>query len=192
MLSVRRLVLLFLVCPPLFAQNAVVWQSLRSEEKYNRAAALYLKGQYAPAAKLYKEACDQSNPKACTDLGFMYRGGIGVRRNYRLASELYRLGCEGGNSMGCTNLGMMYWLNELPQNYKRAGDLFLRACDARDAGGCIGLAHMYENGYGGLQDAKRAAELYQQACDYGSVKACIEFSRLNAPPQAEVTSASLR
>jgi len=83
------------------------WRSLRGDKNYSRAVLLFRAGQYAKAAAAYEKACDESYAAACTNLGFMYRFGQGVRRNYVCAAKLYQQGCNGGNALGCTNLGLV-------------------------------------------------------------------------------------
>jgi TPR repeat protein len=160
------------------ANRVVHWQNLRAEQKYDRGAQLYQRGRYEQAAAAYKEACGSSNSRACTNLGFMYRGGVGVTRNYTLSAEFNRLGCEGGNALGCTNLAVMYWEGTLPKDDARAVEFFRKGCEGADPGGCLGLGFMYEKGQGVEQDTERAADLYQRACEAGNARSCGEFEAL--------------
>jgi hypothetical protein len=135
-----------------------VWE----DTVYNEAFSLYKKGQYAQAASVYKRACD-GFARACTNLGFMYNKGQGVKMSHSLAAEYYKRGCENGNALGCTNLGIMYWKGDLPRNDKHVVVLFERSCRDGDSGGCRDLGYMYKHGYGVSKDETRAAELYKQA-----------------------------
>ena len=93
---------------------------------HNEGVRLYKKGQYAKAAIAYKRACDRF-AKACTNLGFMYNRGQGLKINHSLAAEYYRRGCHAGDGLGCTNLGVMYWNRDLPKDDNQAAELFERA-----------------------------------------------------------------
>lgn len=121
------------------------WRSLRGDKNYSRGVLLYRAGQYAKAAAAYEKACDESYAAACTDLGFMYRFGQGVRRNYVCATKLYQQGCSGGNGLGCTNLGLLYWNNVLPKDDRRAEELFRVACVEGDNGACVAFSFRHEN-----------------------------------------------
>ena len=135
-----------------------VWE----DAVYNDAVKLDAKGQYAEAASTYKRACD-GFARACTNLGFMYNKGQGVKMDHLIAAEFYKLGCDRGNPLGCTNLGIMYWKNDLPKNDGLAAEFFERGCRNGDGGGCRNLAYLYDQGEGVPQDEARAAELDKQA-----------------------------
>ena len=158
--------------------STISWQDMRAEKAYVHAATLYKERKYPQAAIAYTEACSHLNSKACTNLGFMYRNAIGVKKNYKLAAELYRRGSESGNAVGCANLGIMYWRNEVAKNDKRAAELFRKACNGGESGGCLGLGFMYQNGQGVPQDTNRAAELYRQACQMKTIQNCTQSSDL--------------
>lgn len=129
---------------------------------YNKAVELYQKGEYEEAAANYMRACNIF-AKACTNLGFMFNNGQGVKKSHLLAAELYERGCNDGNALGCTNLGIMYWKDELRGDHKRAAELFDRACRGGDSAGCRGLGFLYEHGDVVAADKTRAAELYRLA-----------------------------
>ena len=135
-----------------------VWE----DAVYNQAVALYKQGRYAQAALLYERACDRF-AKACTNLGFMYARGQGVKINHSLAAEYYKRGCDNGNALGCTNLGIEYWKHDPPKNDSHAVQLFEQSCRNGDSGGCRDLGYMYKQGLGVLKNETRASELYQQA-----------------------------
>ena len=44
----------------------------------------------------------------CSNLGFAYTNGRGVKQDYVKASEFYAKACDIGNSGGCYNLGKLY------------------------------------------------------------------------------------
>lgn len=45
----------------------------------------------------------------CTNLGYMYENGYGVRKGNKLAADYYRRGCDGGNGRGCGSLGWIVY-----------------------------------------------------------------------------------
>src|SRR5215472_1670444 len=129
---------------------------------YNEAVRLYKKGKYAEAASVYKKACGHF-ASACTNLGFMYNRGQGVKLNHSSAADYYRRGCDRGIALGCTNLGIMYWNRDLTENDRYAVELFERGCRNGDSGACRDLGYMYKYGDGVPKDESRAVEEYQLA-----------------------------
>jgi hypothetical protein len=127
---------------------------------YSEAVGLYKKGEYEQAASIYIRACNVI-AKACTNLGFMYNSGQGVKKSHLLAARFYERGCNNGDALGCTNLGIMYSKDELPGDSKRAIDFFDRGCRGGDSRGCRGLGFLYEHGYGLAADKSHADELYR-------------------------------
>jgi TPR repeat protein len=158
--------------------NAIDWRSLQGDKNYSRAVLFYKAGKYPQAAAAYDKSCESSYAAACTDLGVMYRLGLGVRRNYKRAAELYQRGCKGGNALGCTNLGLLYWYAFLPKDYQHAADLFRQGCIGGDGGGCLALGFVYEKGFGVQKDESRAADLFEQACVMDKDRGCV---KLGAP-----------
>jgi len=51
--------------------------------------------------KLYTKACDSNYMRGCSNLGFLYELGDGVRQNKSTAKELFGKVCDGGFSVGC-------------------------------------------------------------------------------------------
>src|SRR5579864_1769059 len=137
-------------------------RNMWEDEIYNQAVALYKQGRYAQAASVYERACNHF-AKACTNLGFMYAKGQGVKISRSLAEEYYKRGCNNGNALGCTNLGIEYILKDAPKNDSRAVQLFELGCRDGDRGGCLELSYMYRHGLGVSKNEARAFELYQQA-----------------------------
>ena len=160
--------------------GTIPWQNIRGQETYRKAVTLYRKGKFSKAAAFYQKACDASNSNACTDLGFMYSRGEGVKQDYPRAIKLYNRGCEGGTASACTNLGIFYYSG----SYDRTVEFFRRACDGGDGPGCFGLGFMYERGLAVPKSETRAAELYKKACDAGSSLGCTSlraFGELRGP-----------
>ena len=135
-----------------------VWE----DAVYNQAVALYKEGRYAQAASVYERACNRF-AKACTNLGFMYAKGQGVKMSRSLAAEYYKRGCDNGNPLGCTNLGIQYLVHDPPKNDSHAVQLFDQGCRNGDSGGCRNLGYMYKHGLGVLKNETRSSDLYQQA-----------------------------
>ena len=93
-----------------------------------------------------KKACDEGNARGCTNLGFMYEKGRGVKQDYFKAKELFGKACDGGDAKGCFNLGVMYANGqEVKQDYFKAKELFGKACDGEYAEGCKAYSILNKN-----------------------------------------------
>ena len=127
--------------------NVAPASSLPKEDLYDRALALYRKGQYAKAAPLYRKACEGGNGSACTNFGYMYERGLGVDKNESSAATLYRRGCGAADAQGCTNLALLYFRGRgVEKDLHRAAELDQRGCEGGSASGCANLGTIYSEG----------------------------------------------
>jgi TPR repeat protein len=86
------------------------------------------------AAK-YREACDFGSATGCTNLGYLYENGRGVKTDKPQAVALYQRGCDG------------------------------TMCQSSNLGGCVNVGRAYRDGLGVAVDEPRAAAIFQDACD---------------------------
>ncbi len=125
------------------------------------------------------EDCGKGAHKGCTDLGYSYQMGHGVRQDYARALSLYRLGCDRGSSTGCSNLGFMY---DKALGVKRSSGLAIKlyrqGCDEGSALGCSNLGTMYQTGDGVEKSYPRAHDLYKYGCEHGNALACRNQGRM--------------
>ncbi len=125
------------------------------------------------------ESCRQGKAAKCTDLGYSYQMGLGVRQDYARSLSLYSLGCDNGNATGCSNLGFMYDKGlGLGKNPKMAIQLYEQGCDQGSALGCSNLGTMYQTANGVSKSLSRARELYKKGCDGDNALACRNLGRL--------------
>ena len=123
--------------------------------------------------KRYKEGCESGDMEACSDLGYAYRKGKGVKRDYFKALTPLIMGCKGGNAKACGVLSDMYWLGlGVKINLIKAADYNRRSCDLGDKLGCNGLGMFYSTGYGVPKDQKKAILYFTKACNAGEEAAC--------------------
>ena len=94
-----------------------------------------------------QKACDDGNAISCSNLGFLYANGRGVRQDYKKASELYFKACDMGYADGCYNLGVSYDNGQgVRQDKRTAKEYFGKACDLGDQGGCDKYKILNEQG----------------------------------------------
>ena len=63
----------------------------------------YDKGDYQKATELYQKACDGGEAAGCSNLGFLYENGQGVKQNFSTAKQYYGKACDLGLQLGCDN-----------------------------------------------------------------------------------------
>ena len=79
-----------------------------TSQPMDAAITAYQNQQYASALKLFEAAAKKGNPEAQHTLGFMYRDGMGTRRDNAKAMAWYRKAAEQGYAPAAYNLGLMY------------------------------------------------------------------------------------
>jgi TPR repeat protein len=140
---------------------------------YELAATADRMKDYSSARTLYKQACQDGEARACTDLGYLWDYGHGGNKNERLAREYYQQGCNAGNSLGCTNLGFSLdnGIGGLTDHIL-ARKLHERACEGGNALGCTNLGVSWDKGNGGAQDYAKARIFYSRGCNFGDPLGC--------------------
>jgi TPR repeat protein len=74
--------------------------------------------------------CNDGDIESCSDIGFLYLQGEGVKQDYQKAAELNQKSCDGGNLNGCYYLGTLYEGGKgVRQDYAIAKEYYGRACD---------------------------------------------------------------
>lgn len=145
------------------------------------------------AAPPYEQACDGGNALACTNLGWMYQFGHGVRADAGEAVRLYRRGCEGSrctgpNNVGCVNLGRMLLEGTgAPADPFQATRIFREVCDrgskgddyAEDVARACSLAGTaFLIGKGAVKDIQQALTLLEKGCAAGDPFGCYNLGTI--------------
>lgn len=137
------------------------------------------------ARNAYRQACDDGNPLACTNLGWMLQFGRGGRADVEEAVRLYRRGCRGSacsgpNDVGCVNLGRMLrdgvGVKEDPFEATR---LFRQVCDRGEIPRACSLAGTASLiGKGAPKDVQVALTLLEKGCDAGDPFGCYNLATM--------------
>jgi TPR repeat protein len=125
------------------------------------------------AAQLWHLGCADGHLPACTNLGILYGGGIGVDADLAEAARLLRQSCDGGYARGCSHLGHLHEATD-PQPAE-AARLYRQGCDGGDAFGCIRLAFLHVSGIGMDPDPVEVVRAYRRACDLGNAWGCTQL-----------------
>ena len=137
--------------------------------------------EYDNAYANYKKACDAKVQLGCSNLGTLYKNGLGVKKDPKKAVEIYKDSCNSGGTQACYYLGNAYLKGEIvKQDYYLAMQAYTNACNAGDLPSCANIGVMYELGLGMNKDEKRAYGIYKVACFRGLNKACPQMKRLGA------------
>ena len=145
----------------------------------NQAEALYADKNYVESAGLFRQACDLGNEYSCNHLGFMYRGGEGVKQDYAQALALFSHACNAGSTGGCDNLGILYdkgW--GVPEDPARAATFFTKGCDGGGGNACTNLGLLYLEGRGFERNPAKGRELLTKGCSLGDSRGCTRLQRL--------------
>lgn len=161
----RLLAVCLALCGALFLTGPAQAQT---QNTHDAGVAAQKRGDFAAAAGLYQQACNDGNAHGCIKLGLLYGRGTGVTKDEVRAAGLFQQGCNGGDAWGCINLGNDFFEGTgVTKDNARAAGLYQQGCNGGIADGCILLGALYEYGVGVTADKARALELYRKAQSLG-------------------------
>lgn len=141
----------------LIGGSAVLWFAHKRNADGKRVA------EFANARRIRAE---QGDPKAESELAYMYSHGQGVPQDYSEALRLRRKSADQGNASGEVGLAYMYLHGQgVPQDNSEALRLYRKAADSGDAYAENNLGLMYESGGLVPQDYAEALRWYRKAAD---------------------------
>jgi TPR repeat protein len=127
----------------------------------------------ARALKAFDAGCTAGVLEGCSQLGELYRYGIGTSKDAAKAKALYEKACNGKDPLGCSDLGVLYAAGDgVTKDDAKAAGLYQQACDGGLMIACVNLGFMYSKGSGVKMDLDKARALYEQACTGDEAKGC--------------------
>ena len=142
------------------------------------------KKNYKKAFELYTKACSGGSSVACSNLGYYYKKGKGVKKNhdksvkyYTIAHKLAKESCDNAITQICHNLAYTYKygntavpkdLDKFSKYALKAANLYAKGCDDGDAEQCYQAALLFGN----IKDEKKAYIYKKKACDSGDYESC--------------------
>lgn len=124
------------------------------------------RGDFAEAARLFREASDRGDVFSKRELGRLYETGLGVQRNYYQAVALYTEAAELEYVKAIYDLGRMFHDGKgVSRDYAKAAELFDKAAARNDADALYALAWMRLRGEGVEQNDNVAAALLLKATE---------------------------
>ncbi len=108
--------------------------------------------------KLIKAASKQNLTEALTEMGLLYKYGLGCKQNNRKAVKWFKKAHNKGNQLATYALGYMYYkgFGDIKQDYRKAVDYFKQTTHPM-AKYWLGISHYY--GYGVPKDIAKATNL---------------------------------
>ena len=127
---------------------------------------------FVEAANACRLRAAQGDPKAESELAYMYSHGEGVPQDYSETLRWRRKATDQGYADGENGLGYMYFYGQgVPQDYQEAFRWYSKAADHGDAKAQNSIALMYEQGQGVPQDYAEALRWYHKAVDQNYARA---------------------
>ncbi|MFT7004624.1 MAG: TPR repeat protein, partial [Sulfurimonas sp.] len=95
------------------------------------------KGEHKKVANIYEKACNEGKASACYNLGILYMGSKGIKKDVKSAMKYYKKACDDKFTSACYNLGVIYATGkDVPKNINRAISLYQKACKDNDGAAC--------------------------------------------------------
>ena len=141
----------------------------QASDLVNKGDEFYSQKNYPLAFEYYKKAADRNNSYGQSNLGCMYRDGLGIAQNDFEAMRWFLKAASQGNAFGQANLGGMYRDSlGVKQDYVEAIKWYRKAAEQENVDGQTNLGYLYEYGYGVEKNISEAIKWYEKAGNQGS------------------------
>lgn len=138
------------------------------EPPFQRGLRAFNNNDYAAAYAAWEPAARAGDAEAQNGLGWLYAGGLGVRRDPEEAVRWYRVAAAQGQGGAQLNLANHYYYGlGVPVDRERAAELFQSAAEKGYAEAQNSLGRMYKAGEGVPRDPVRAAAWLTRAAEQG-------------------------
>lgn len=162
---------------------------------YQLARALYQKGDYETAARLFQTLAEDGYEIAMVHLSFAYERGNGVSQDFKKVAYWYRKAVALGNPIAMTNLGDMYWHGRgVPVDLAESLRLTRKAAKLGRPRAMANMGVKYQLGKGVKKDVTEALRWHERAAEFGEAAAYYNLAlvlgrestcpRIRAVPQA--------
>lgn len=138
------------------------------EPPFERGLRAFRNDDYATAYAAWEAAARAGDAEAQNGLGWLYAGGLGVRRDPEEAVRWYRVAAAQGQGGAQLNLANHYYYGlGVPVDRKRAAELFQTAAEKGYAEAQNSLGRMYKSGEGVPRDPSQAVAWLARAAEQG-------------------------
>lgn len=153
-------------------------QELSAEEAFDCGLSNYMvlgpERDAAAAAKWFRLAAENGDPRAANNLGQMYLAGDGVPKSQEDGLNWLLAAANGGSSKAMYSLGLHYEKSNLAE----AASWFEEASEKGHAQAQNIFGNMLRFGYGVPTDGQRAAEFYRFAAEQGNAIAAYNLASM--------------
>lgn len=144
---------------------------IKKEKKTNRETeneTIYPDNMEPLVQELYVEA-KKGNAESQNSLGYAYKKGNGVEKDFYKAIKWYRISAEKGNTLAQSNLGYAYHYGEgVEKDYNQAIKWFRKSAEQGNASAQYRLGFYYRNGEGVEEDLYEAVKWYRKSAEQGN------------------------
>jgi TPR repeat protein len=138
--------------------------SFAAANTFDDALAVYERGDYVQAMKLFRQLAETGHQWAQRRVGLMYAEGKGVPQDYQEAVKWYSLAAAQGNVPAQYSLGLAYEKGQgVPQDYQEAIKWYRIAATREDEWAQTRLGSIYAEGKGVPQDYQEAVKWFNLA-----------------------------
>src|SRR5918996_5446256 len=147
----------FILCMLLAMLCLLGTASFAATNTFDDALAVYERGDYVQAMKLFRQLAEKGHQWAQRRVGLMYAEGKGVPQDYQEAVKWYRLAAAQGYAPAQYSLGVAYEKGQgVPQDYREAVKWYRLAAAQGNELAQVNLGVMYTKGRGVREDFVRA------------------------------------
>jgi TPR repeat protein len=134
---------------------------------------------FASSLEWTTKAAKQGYNEAQCDMGWFYKNGKGVEKNYLKAYEWYLKAAEKGNARAQFNVGYMCQYGQgVEIDYLKANEWYHKAAEQNNAGAQCNLGYMSQNGLGIERDYEAAIYWYTKSAEQGDAIALFNLGNI--------------
>ncbi|CAI2183121.1 12961_t:CDS:2, partial [Funneliformis geosporum] len=116
--------------------------------------------------KYFKKVADKGLTWGHSVIGYLYKHGIGVERNFKVAVYWFEKASEQGNLSATNYLGDCYKFEHgVQQDKNKAFELYKKSAEGGHQYGIANLGYCYQEGIGTEVDLVKALECYERAAN---------------------------
>lgn len=129
---------------------------------------------------LYPQLIEDQNSCSLVILGYMYRSGNYVARDFKMAIQYLLQSAEQGNAVALNDLGFIYQHGNknMSQDYEKAFQYYSQSAERGYSGALNNLGYMYQKGLYVKQDYEKAFQYYSRSAEKGGIVALYNLGHM--------------
>ena len=136
--------------------------------KFHLEGSSFLQQNYTKAFELFEKSVEKGNPIGMTELGLMYRHGIGVEVNFEKAFRFFAQSSRNGWAEGLLQIGLLY-MNGMgvARDYRKAVEYLTLASNSKHLLAFYNLGQMHSTGTGVIRSCPKAVSYLKSVAERG-------------------------